>query len=96
MFDTFALNTSFGDFDIYIDEDDKTKQEENAVQELIENLNAANCKQAYYNSDNKIYAVEIGFYYGSQYVELECLQDDENEATIQAANKLIQDLENEF
>lgn len=95
MSNTQHLSTSFGDFDVFVDENIKDKEKQ-AVEELIENLHAANCKESYLDSDGKVYAVEIGFYYGSKYVELDEPCDNENEATVIAAEKLIEDLENEF
>lgn len=96
-FTTHFLSTPFGDFDIDISIDAKNK-EAAAIEELTSNLNAADLREAYFDKDGNVYAVDVGFYYGSHYVELEDTNktDDEDIATVIAVNQLISDLENHF
>lgn len=87
----YTLCTSFGDFDIHIDSKAENK-EEAALNVLKNEILNAKCRQAYYDNDNHIYAVDIGFYYGSKVVEIHSMLNNEDYATQIAAEQLIEEL----
>lgn len=82
------IDTPFGELCILVDANSK-KPIEDAKSDLLDSIYSAKIQESYKNENDEIYALEISFYYGKEYLELDNPVNDESDALDVAIESLI-------
>lgn len=86
---SFLLSTNYGEFDVH-SEENKVLSIHDAITELKNSIFSSKVKESFLDDDGFVYAINISFYYGSRYIEL----DDPVETEEKALNIAINDTYN--
>ncbi len=85
------IYTPFGELTIMVPKDSKNAYAA-AIEELNDSIRSAKVQETYLDKLNRIYAIEVSFYYGKAYKEFTAPIRDENNALDTAITQLLYDV----
>lgn len=88
----YELDTPFGELCIKVEENCKDAQI-SAMNDLVDCIHSAKVQQSYLNDNGEVYALDVSFYYGQCYRELDVPVEDENDALDVIINSLMKELQ---